>query len=87
MNQFQYKINIKFQKIDQLKNADIGVPAVVQWVRDPTVAAWVTVQAGVQSPVRLSGLRIWCCCSCGTDSISGLRISICCGCGKKKKKE
>ena len=33
-----------------------GVPTVVQWDRDPTVAAWVAVEAWVQS---LASLAQW----------------------------
>ena len=31
-----------------MKNVQ-GVPAVVQWVKNPTLAAWVTVEVWVQS--------------------------------------
>ena len=48
----------------------IGVPAVVQWVKNLTAAAGVTAEAWVQSPDQ-------CCCSCGTDSIPGLGTSMC----------
>ena len=33
------------------------------------------------------GLRIWCCCSCGLDSIPGLETSICCRCSEKERKK
>ena len=34
-----------------------GVPAVVQWIKNLTVAAWVAVEVRVQFPALLSGLR------------------------------
>ena len=62
----------------------------VQWVKNLTAAAQVTVEAQVQSPARCSGLKIQCCCSCGvdcscsSDSVPSLGISICLGCGQKQ---
>ena len=40
---------MKFTKA-LVKNVDSGVPAVAQWVKNPTTVAWVTVEAWVQSP-------------------------------------
>ena len=39
----------------------------VQWVKDLTAAAWVTVAL---IPGRSSGLRTWLCHSCGVDCSS-----------------
>ena len=36
---------------------DLGVPAVLQWVKNLTAAAWVTAEAQVQSPAQHSELR------------------------------
>lgn len=41
-----------------------GVPAVVQWVKNPTAVAGVAVGAQVESMARHSHLRIQCCHSC-----------------------
>ena len=54
-----------------LKIANIRVPAVAQWVKNPTAVAWVTAEAQVQC------LTQHCCScglshSCGLDSIPGL---------------
>ena len=35
----------------------LGVPAALQWVKNPTAAAWVTAQMQVQSPAQQSGLK------------------------------
>ena len=35
----------------------LGVPAMVQWVKNLTAAAWVAEEAHVQSPAQRSGLR------------------------------
>ena len=35
----------------------LRVSDMVQWVKNLTAVAWVTVEARVQSPVRLSGLK------------------------------
>ena len=40
-----------------IKNEIRGVPAVVQWVKNPTAAAWATAEAWVQSPAWCSGLN------------------------------
>ena len=37
------------------------------------------------SPAQGSGLRIWCCCTCGIGHRWGSEISICCGCDPKKE--
>lgn len=45
------------------------------------------------NPSRHSGLRIWCCCNCGTgcscslDSIPSLGISMCHRCSQERKKK
>ena len=36
-------------KIVIFSRIELGVPILVQWVKNPTVAAWVTVKAQVQS--------------------------------------
>lgn len=37
----------------------MGVPThVVQWIKNPTANAWVTVEAQVQSPAWNNGLNI-----------------------------
>ena len=61
----------------------------VQWVRNLTVVAQVTVVVVVQYPNQHSGLKDLVCGShslhgpCGLDSIPSLGTSICCGCGQK----
>ena len=40
-----------------LKTHMIGVPAVVQWVKNPTAVAQVSVEVVVQSPTHCSGLK------------------------------
>ena len=35
----------------------MGVPAVTQWVKNPTVAAWFTAEVQVQSLDQCSGLK------------------------------
>ena len=60
-----------------------------QWVEKPTIAAWVTAEVQVCALAQCSGLRDWCCHSCGTghscssDSVPGLATSVCCGCSHK----
>ena len=62
-----------------------------QWVRDPNVVAQVALEVQILSLAPCSGLRIWCCLSCGvdhscgSDSVPGLGISICLGVAKKEK--
>ena len=48
-----------------LKIAAEGVPAVMQWTKDPTAAAQVTVETQVQSLVCHNELMIQHCHSCG----------------------
>ena len=55
-------------------------------VKNPTTAAQVAVEAQAQTLVQYSGLRIWHCCNCASDSIPGPGTSICQGCGHKVKK-
>ena len=68
------------------------VPTGVQWVKNPTAAAWVTVEVQVQSLAWGSGFRIWCCHRCGVDHSGGLNLipgpgsSTCHRCREKKKK-
>ena len=65
----------------------VGVPAVVQQVKDPALSL---PYRRFDSLAQGCGLRIWHCCSCGvgcscsSDSIPGLGTSICCECGKKE---
>ena len=40
---------------------DVGVSPLVQWVKNPTAAAQVTLEVWVRSLPLLSGLGIWCC--------------------------
>ena len=40
-----------------LKKLKIGVPTMVQWVKNPTAVAWVTVEAQVRPPALCSGLK------------------------------
>ena len=64
-----------------------------QWVQNPTVAAWVTVEVQVPSPAWRSALKIQCCSSCGIGHIcaqvQSLAQELPCttGAAKKKKKE
>ena len=39
------------------KNDTLGVPAVAQWVKNPTVAAQVTAEVQVQPLAQHSGLK------------------------------
>ena len=70
-----------------LKNGTQGVPATAQWVRNQTIAAWVTTEAQVLSWTNAVGskgpalsqvqhrlLYSW-------DSVPGLGTSKCVGCG------
>ena len=40
----------KDRKKKKKKSKVVGVPAIAQWVKNPTAGAQVTVEAGVQSP-------------------------------------
>lgn len=54
-----------------------GVPAVAQWVKDPTAVVQVAVEVRIQSLAWHRGLRILSCSSCGvrhscsSDSVTG----------------
>ena len=37
----------------------MGVPTVLQWVKDPTAVVWVTAEVLVQSPDWSSGISIY----------------------------
>ena len=50
----------------------LGVPAVTQWVKNPTEVARVAAEVQVPSLAQYSGLRIWSCCSYGAASSGGL---------------
>ena len=70
------------------KNITEGVPAVTQWVKNPTEAAQVAEEAQVQSLARYKGLLTdpvlpQLSGSCGSDSIPGPETSICHRCGHK----
>ena len=39
------------------KNFVLGVPAVAQWVKNPTAVAWGAVEVWIQSLVQYSGLK------------------------------
>ena len=36
----------------QVQKSSLGVPAVLQWVKNSTAAAWVTVQARLWTPAQ-----------------------------------
>ena len=63
-----------------------------QWVKNPTAAARVAVEAWVQSLAQCIGLKnlafAGCSCgigcSCSLGSVPGLGTSICCTCSPKK---
>ena len=55
-----------------------GVPTVVQCVKSLTAAAWIAVEAQVQSSAQHS---------CSSDSFPGRGIFIFCGCSHKKEKK
>ena len=55
-----------------------GVPTVVQCVKNLTAAAWIAVEAQVQSSAQHS---------CSSDSFPGRGIFIFCGCSHKKEKK
>ena len=42
---------------DQENTEEVRVPAVAQWVKNPTAAAWVATEAQVQSLAWKSGLK------------------------------
>ena len=50
-------LNRQKQTKKQTKNSHFGIPAVAQWVKNPTSTAWVTVEEGVQSQAWCSGLK------------------------------
>ena len=68
-----------------------GAPTVAQRVKDLTTMAQVAAEVRVGSTARHSGLRMWCCCSCGIghncslDSTPGPGTSMCHECGKTDK--
>ena len=70
----------------------VGVLTVVQWVRNPTAVAQVSVEAWVRSPAWCNRFRIWCChscetgCNCGSYLIPSLGTSICWKCSQKINK-
>ena len=51
---------------DWLRTQHVGVPTVVQWVKNLMAVDWVTVEAWVQSLAQQSGLKdpslpqLWC---------------------------
>ena len=53
----------------------IGVPAVVQWVKNLTATAWVTVEMWVPSPAVHDGLRIQHCHSFGVGPICSVDMA------------
>ena len=61
-----------------------GVPAVVQWIKNPTAVAQVAVEAQVQSPAWHNGFKgpivakHGTGCSCGLESVLGPGTSTCC---------
>ena len=75
------------------KNNGIGVPVLVQWVKNLTAMPQVAAEAQVGSLAWCSELRILHCCSCGIghscglNPIPGLGTSIWCGWSKKKEKK
>ena len=83
--------NFRFQKQIISKNGYWGVPAVAQWVKNPTAVAWVIAELRILSPAQCSGLSIRHCYSygivhhCGSDSVPGPGTSICHRCSQKIK--
>ena len=67
------------------------MPVAVQWVKDLTPVAWVTMEVWVPSQAGCHGLRIWCYHSCdegfncGSDSVPGLGASMFPGRSQKNK--
>ena len=39
------------------KKNELGVPIVVQWIKNLTAMAWISAEAQVQSPAQYSGLK------------------------------
>jgi len=62
------------------KNIKTRVPTAVQWVKNLTAVAQITVEGQVQPLAQHRGLKIQCCCSFGLDSVPGPETSICLGC-------
>lgn len=62
----------------------VGVSAVAQWAKNPTALVQVPVEVQAQSPAQCRWLRIWCCRSCGSDSIPALELHYAKGAAIKK---
>ena len=43
--------------MNRLKNRLVGIPAVVQWVKNLTVAAWITAEVQVRFLALHNGLK------------------------------
>ena len=80
-----FQVQLKEEKRKKKKRQKSGVPAVVQWVKNLTVA----VELWVGSPAWHSGLEIQHCVSrsCGLDSVSGLGTSICHAAARNKQRQ
>lgn len=80
----------KEKKKKKTKTPQIGVPAVLPWVKNPTAAAPVNSEVRVPSLIHQGGLKepvllyLPIGHSCCLDSIPGLGTSICHGWGHKK---
>ena len=61
-----------------------GVPAVAQWVKNPTAAAWVSAETGIRSPALHRGLKDMGLPHCSSHSVPGPGISIAMGAAIKK---
>ena len=59
------------------RNHCFGVPAIVQWIKNPPAVTWVGTEAWVRSLALHSGLKdltlpqLQRSCSCGSDSVTG----------------
>lgn len=68
------------QQKKKRKKIQDGFLAVVKQVKLPhvvSVLAWISAEAQVLFPAGHSGLRIWLCCCCVSDSVPGSGTSIC----------
>ena len=73
----------KFIKLYTLKECFFEVPAVVQWVKNPT--ACVAEELRVPSSAQFSGLKDPALLHFRFGSIPGPGTSTCCGCGLPQK--
>ena len=52
-----FKIHKSMNVIHHINKWKIGVPAVVQWFENPTIAAWITVEVQIWSPAQHNALK------------------------------